>query len=670
MINKNKKQRAVNPNLEKESGLFSFVERPLPDENEINDFRRAVDRELKEQEIDSHLLDVYSDKKGGKVDVSRLNIKKGHGGFFSFMKFVFILFLVFAVGYYAYINYFAPNSDISSLQLSLLAPERIIAGEEFSYLIEYNNPSKYNLDNLYLELQYPDNFVFVSSSVDPKQGNYGFNLPALYSGLKGNLEIRGYIINSVDSVNLAVARLSYNPGDFSVSFKKESSVSTIVSSLGFLVSLNDKAQTIFVNQENNLKLFFSGFDDNHLADILKEFDLSFVFKEGSSAEAISATSTIPVAENIEAGQKYLKLDKLSSFTWLASNLDNNISRQEASFKYKVKNKVDDFQLEVRLSKKVADKDLIFWREILKPEIVSSDISLDLYLNNTKDSQSLDFGSNLDFSLKYKNNGTKSYKDVVIMATLEGDLIDWSSLKIGQNGEVGSGLIIWSKKEVPALAEIKAGQSSEINFNLKLKEFKHEFLTADTKISAYAQYSVAGQDIKGNENISNKIENIINSDLNLKEELRYFNDDNYPVGSGPLPPKVNQKTELRVYWTIENNLHDLRELKVVFNLPAHVSFAGREELEVGRMSYDQTNNQLIWEIGTLPTSKYELKSSFSVAVNPDNADLGKILVVSSGSLITAIDTETNSMIIKKTGPKTTRLEDDEIAAMNNSGIVVN
>lgn len=667
MTIKNKKKKAVNPNIEKESGLFSFVERPLPNESEVSNFERAVNRELKEQEIDSHLLDVYSDKKGKRVDVSKLNIKKGPGWFLSFMKIFLIVFLIAGAAYYVYINHFAANSDISSIELVLSSPERVTAGDEFSYLIEYKNPSKYNLDNLYLELQYPENFVFLSSSVDPEQGNYGFYLPTLNSESKGLMEIRGYIINSVDSVNMAVARLSYNPGDFSINFKKESSTSIIVSSLGFLININDKSKTIFVGQENNLKLFLSGFNDDHLADNLKEFDLSFVFKEGSSGELISATSSAQISEE-DDGENSLILEKLSSFAWRIFNLDNKTPSQQLLLNYKVKNKIDDFHLELRFSKKVGDKDLVFWREVFKPEVISSDLSLDLTLNDTKDKQSLDFGSELDFRLKYKNNGSKSYKDVVIMAILEGDLIDWNSLTVGQNGELGSGNIIWSKNEIPALAEIRAGQSSEIGFKVKIKDFKHEYLVKSTDISAYAQYSVSGQEIKGNENISNKIENKINSDLSLKEELRYFNDDNYPVGSGPLPPKTNEETELRVYWTIENNLHDLRELKAVFNLPAHVNFVGREDYDVGRISYNEDLNQVIWDIGTLPISKYELQSSFSVSIKPDSSDLGKILVVSSGSVVSAIDTETNGVIIKKTGPKTTRLEDDEIAAMNNSGIV--
>jgi len=193
--------------------------------------------------------------------------------------------------------------------------------------------------------------------------------------------------------------------------------------------------------------------------------------------------------------------------------------------------------------------------------------LNLILNDSSNDQALNFGSDLNYSLHYSNKGTKAYQDVVIMAILEGEVLDFDSLVIGQNGERSANSIVWSKNELPALREIKAGTEGEINFNIKVKDFNSNFLGKNLELSAHAQYSVGGKEISGAENISNKIINKINSDLNLKEELRYFNDDNYPVGSGPLPPEVNQKTEFRVYWTIENNLHELRELKAPCNLPA-------------------------------------------------------------------------------------------------------
>ena len=678
MIAKKKQNKDFNLNRQKKSGLASFVARPVPEEDEVVDFEKAVNRELRDQEIDSHLIDVYSDRRGGRVDVSRMNIKKKSNFFLSLLKNIILILFLAAIVNFIYNQYFQNNNDISSLELKLIAPERIIAGEEFYYEVEYFNPSKFVFSEIYLEMQYPENFIFESSTlnsvpIEASSGNYAFNLEALAPGERATLKIKGYILNLPESVNLAVARLTYLPGTFSSHFKKEASSSTIIRGLGFLID-TESSNAIFINQENEIKIFFSGFDDGLLSDKLSDFDIFFNFSEGSGGEMLGASSSPSLAsspsssaEEILAEEK-LSLEKLSAFSWHISNLNDKMSRQETVFKYKVKNKVENFQINIGLRHKISDKEFIFWQKTLRPELVSSDLSLNLILNASNNDQSLDFGSDLNYSLHYSNKGTKAYNDVVIMVILEGEVLDFDSLIIGQNGERSANSIIWSKNELGRLAEIKAGTEGEINFNLKLKDFDPSFLGKNLEISAHAQYSVGGKEINGSENISNKIINKINSDLSLKEELRYFNEDNYPVGSGPLPPEVNQKTEFRVYWTIENNLHELRELKVVFNLPANVNFSGKEELDLGQLYYDENLRQVVWDIGLLPTSKYLLKSSFTLSVVPEEDDVDKILVLSPGSTVSAIDTETGGLILKKTEAKTSRLEDDEIAAMNNSGRV--
>ena len=672
MIAKKKQGKDLSLKNQKESGLASFVARPIPEEGEVIDFEKAVNRELRDQEIDSHLVDVYSDKKGGRVDVSRMNIKKKPKFFLSVLKNIIIIALLAMLVNFVYNQYFRNNNDISSLSLELIAPERVVAGEEFYYEVEYFNPSKFVFSEIYLEMQYPDNFVFDSATLNsipiaPENGNYAFKLETLASGQTASLKIKGYILNLPESVNLAVARLTYLPGTFSSHFKKEDSSSTIVRGLGFLVD-TESSNAVFINQENEIKIFFSGFDDGLLTDKLSEFDIFFDFSEGSGGEILGATSSLSLASSEELPEEKLSLEKLSAFSWHIANLSPLMNRQETTFKYRVKNKVDDFQINISLRHRLSDKEYVFWQKTLKPELVSSDLSLNLILNDSKNDQALNFGSDLNYSLHYSNKGTKAYQDVVIMAILEGEVLDFNSLVIGQNGERSANSIIWSKNELPRLAEIKAGTEGEINFNIKVKDFNPNFLGKNLELSAHAQYSVGGKEISGAENISNKIINKINSDLNLKEELRYFNDDNYPVGSGPLPPEVNQKTEFRVYWTIENNLHELRELKATFTLPDYVNFAGREELEVGSLYYDDDLRQVVWEIGLLPTSKYLLQGSFSLSVIPTENDRDKILVLSPGSIVSAIDTETGGVILKKTEPKTSRLEDDEIAAMNNSGRV--
>ncbi len=666
MSTKNEKKNDV-LKRERKSGLASFVQRPLPEEAEVVDFEKAVNRELRDQEIDSHLNDVYSDKKGKRVDVSKLNIKKRPHLLLRIFKNLLFLAAILYISYFAYSNYFANNNDISSMTINLSAPEKVIAGDEFYYEVEYHNPSKYVFTDIVVEMQYPNNFVFQealfnSETLNPNSGNYGFNLPPLAPNERGKILVKGYIINSVDSVNLAVARLTYTPDQFSSQFKKEDSSSVIIGGVGFRVD-TEVSSSIFLEQESEFKLFISGLSDNLLSENLNSFDVNFNFTSNSAAEVKTATTSLGSLS--EDDDNTIKIERVGS-SWRVSGLENDMSRQEIIFKFEVKNSVEDFDVEIVMRKRIADKDYVFWQKTFEPELITSDLSLGLILNASKNNQALNFGDTLNYTLNYSNKGTKSYKDVVIMAVLEGAVLDWDSINISQNGKRSVNSIIWSSTELDRLSEIRPGQSGELNFSIKLNDFNIDYLTGDTSITSYARYSVSGQEIEEKDGLSNRLTNPINSDLKLSEEIRYFNQDNYPVGSGPLPPEVDEKTEFRVYWTVENNLHELRNVIAYYNLPDYLAFERINDVEVGNMFFDSNTRRVIWEIGLMPTSKYRLDSSFTLSLTPEENDFDKILILSSGSTISAIDTETGSEINLKTGPKTTRLEDDEIAAMNNNG----
>ena len=91
-------------------------------------------------------------------------------------------------------------------------------------------------------------------------------------------------------------------------------------------------------------------------------------------------------------------------------------------------------------------------------------------------------------------------------------------------------------------------------------------------------------------------------------------------------------------------------------------------DVGSLYYDNATNQVIWDIGRLPISVAQATASFNISITPVEADRNKILVLSPGSTVTAMDTVTNAIISQTTKPKTTKLEDDDIAGLSNSGIV--
>lgn len=657
-----KEAKKTTPNIvnrRSSSSLASFVERPVPTDKEVASFEKVIKQEARHQEIDANLSEIYRDTKGRLVDVKKMSIRSRQSVISRWFKKLFFLITLGVVAYFAYDYFFSNQNNIGAVEFTIVAPEKIMAGEEFSYLINYHNPTKFALSQINLEIKYPDSFIFSGSSVSPQRGNYGWDLPELAAGGSASLSITGKIINKSDSVNLVSGRLSYVPVNFSSQFKKEASASTLLGNPGFQVDL-DFSQTAFLNQENEFTIIFSNITGNSLGD----FYLNFVAPDGAEIWVASTTPALPASES----SKKITVLKEGSASWLVSGLELTSDRQMIVSKYLIKQSTAGQAITVRLEKKIADgQAYVFWEKTITPELIDSDLNLTLYLNDSKNDTPVNFAQPLDYRLSYNNQGSHTFKDVAIMASLKGDFLDWSAWKNEQSAEVHSnGTVIWTKEEIPALAEIQPGQSGEIVFSLKLKPFSSNNLGQEAQIVSYAQYSVNNQATPVDQNKSNTITSRINSDLSLVEQIRYFNDDNIPVGSGPLPPKVGEATSFKVYWTVKNNLHELNETRVVFSLPSYVTWNDQVSTNVGSLYYDNSSHQVIWEIGRLPVSVYRADAEFGISLAPAESDRNKILVLSPGALITATDTETLAVITKRTDAKTTKLEDDDIASLNNSG----
>lgn len=661
MPSEKKVKKVLHAQRKDASSLSSFVERPLPTDKEVASFERVVKKEARHQEIEDNLSEIYRDKKGALMNVKTLKAKRKTFFLVRWFRNLLVIFLLGAAAYFAYFYFFARNTDVTALELKVVAPDKVIAGEEFSYIIEYHNPTQFNLTQLRLEMQYPANFIFKSASISPQSGNYGWNLPELAAGGNGEVTITGQLISLPDSANIVSARLNYVPQNYTSQYKKEMSASTIISGPGFQVDLTG-SNTAFLNQDNDLTLIFSDVKTNYLED----FNISFSLP----AEANAWVATTSAATSTDLESKRITVSKTGGTTWQVSGLVPEIGRQEVPLKYKVKVPSADMSIVVRLEKKTEDgQSFVFWEKTLRPEMVKSDLNLTLFLNGAKTDGAVNFSQTLNYTLSFSNKGSNTFKDVVVMASLNGDFLDWKSLRNEKGGELrNNNTLIWTKNEISELEQVKPGDEGEINFSINLKPFAEGDLGKNLNVVSYAQYSVDNKTVSGDENKSNTITSRINSDLSLNEQIRYFDDNNTPVGSGPLPPKVGEKSSFRVYWVVKNNLHELTDAKVVLNLPPYVNWDEKASTNVGNLNYDASNRQVVWEIGRLPVSVYRADAQFNISLTPAESDRDTILVLSPGSIVTATDTETKETITKKIEAKTTKLEDDDIAGLNNSGKV--
>ena len=147
---KNKKNNNNDIKITREdSGLAEFIKRPLPTSEEVEEFEEMIegsaieddfsngeDDEIKDEEIDESLSEIYQDNDGQVVDVKKFDIKKRHGFFFYFFLFIFIVGGLAGAGYAAYkYIYLGVGSDATAVDFFIEGKETVAAGEEFFYTV-------------------------------------------------------------------------------------------------------------------------------------------------------------------------------------------------------------------------------------------------------------------------------------------------------------------------------------------------------------------------------------------------------------------------------------------------------------------------------------------------------------------------------------------------------
>lgn len=631
---KNKNEESGLNIKEERSILSEFVKRSLPNEEEVRQFDQYAEEETRNGDIEESLSEIYQDDKGKMVDVKKLDIKKGRGILFYFFSLV-ILGLLAVVVYAGYIFYSKNNPASARVEFAISGEESVVSGEEFFYAISYKNLGGVGIKNIEINLTYPENFIYLDSSPAAREKNSIWKFSGLEAHRSDEIKIKGKIIGKAGEAQNILGTLVYTPENFSSEFKKEAAFENIVSGTGLALIIEPVAG-VLVGEENEIVIKYK----KEEADFLNKFRL-----------------TLDKSDNIE-----LTGGATTTNVWQAETADKE---QEIKIKFKVKDKVSERE-EITLNFEYSDdgnKYYEFYEKKLDFEVIKNSLNLSLILNGSRSAQGIDFNQTLNYSIAYANKGEVEMKDIVIMAVLNSDILDWKTLADKNNGELGSNTITWSKEQIPQLATLAPNEEGLIDFFINVLPIEQVNLNSSSKhqVESYAQFSIGGLEVKENEDTkSNTIVSKVNSDVKLDEEVRYFNDDNIAVGSGPLPLKVGETTSFKVYWKLTNNLHELHNLRLESALPDYIYWDDKNRTTVGNIYYNESSRKVVWEIGRLPVSVFAADAEFNLSITPVESDRNKVLVLLPGTTVEATDSETGSAISKVGKAKTTKLEDDEVA----------
>ncbi len=667
-MNSNSKKKSDNfANKEKisvregDSSVSEFIRKPLPSDEEVRKFEEKLfrkSREEKEEAVKSSLSEIYKDDQGNMVNVKKIEKKKKRGLLSCFFYLLFIAFIL-AAGFVVYYVYYHGGSSIE-VDFSIKGEEEIVANKEFSYVIEYKNLSTADLNNVQVEVQYPDNFIFLDSepgvSRKDTQRDY-WNIDRIASGERGEIEIKGKMIGTKGQSGVISSKINYTPSNFSSEFGREDSLNTRISDIGLDIDISSDS-SILVGEEKEANISIKPQPENYLNKFVLELDIP---------------ENMNISE-LEAEDEDINISEGDRNSWLISEVKDSLINLKLNYSFSEKD-LDEESINFLFKGQENDQGFKFFEKTLDIEVIKSNMDLSLTINDSDRDEAVNFGEKLDYSIDYKNKGDDAMENVMIMAVLDSDILNWTSLESEYNPSEEGNTLIWTQEEIPGLEELERGEGGSINFSIEVIPFPGTEDDRDYKIRSYAQFVASGDrpsfDVSSDDdmdNRSNTIENRVNSNLRLSEEIRYFSEDNDPVGSGPLPPKVGEETSFRVYWTIRNDLHELRDLKVSLELPDNISWDEQEVTSAGNISYDQEKGEVIWTLGRLPLSVHRADAEFNISLEPEEDDEGKVLILSPGASVEAYDTETESTINIKGESKTTALEDDEVANRTSDGRV--
>jgi hypothetical protein len=481
----------------------------------------------------------------------------------------------------------------------------------------------------------------------------------MISGLEphrsGEIVIKGKIFNKIASSNIISGEITYRAVNFSSEFKKTAMFETTINNIRANIDV-ESFNNILIDQEQDLKIKYAVLDNSYISNLR----LSFV-----SPESVSITPPKKLPENVEL---------LEDNSWKIKDLTKE--EKEIVFKCKVSDSASEKEnliLKFEYQDENGNYYLVAEKE-LTLEVIKNNLNMILSVNGSDQDQNFNLGDTLNYSLSYSNKGDSVMKDVVFMVVFDESLLDWSSFSDKNGGVVENNTIAWTKNQLPELSLIDKGSDGKINFSVKLKEVADEKGTSEMK--SYAKFSFSDRETFSNTsstlamiddlleddtsvNKSNVINIKIKSNLELNEQIKYFNDDNIAVGTGPVPLKVGEATSLKVYWTINNTLHDLSNIEVSASLPEYVSWNGKEQASTGLIDYDEENNRVYWQINKSSANSVNPRAEFSISIIPRLEDVNTILVLLPGTKIKAIDNKINTEIIKENKVKTSKLEDDEV-----------
>jgi uncharacterized repeat protein (TIGR01451 family) len=567
----------------------------------------------------------------GEEEVDFSTMERAPSQLTSILLTVIITLIVLAIGagiaYFVYQKFFDIRQD-EFLTLDIYAPETAISGELATIEINYKNSADVALTELEVDARLPRGFEIIAMTPMPDDIN---ELVWLAGTLNGNsdatITIEGLWVAEAPSESPIQALATYRPGNFNSSFTE--------------------IETIYVDTlKSTLEMTFDGPTETYPGE---EQEYTIHVKNDGTQDMNNILVDVELPDGFYLTSSNPPIDSGSSPEWRVQTLTPG-AEQEIIVLGSFASDVDGFSYfntSANLERDPVNLEQISIESFV--DVLQNDIQLQLVAGGQTGDVSASLNEDLRFTISLENLGEVSMEDIDLLldfqsqnpapivwsdATLDGGIIHSDGIHLSQDF-LGPGEQILFNLTFPIDAEIAAGET----------DFFEVVASADL----------------GDRNIkSSPISISISTDASFGATVRYYDPAGGVLGSGPIPPEVGETTTYRLFWTIDNQLHALRDIEMTTTLAPGVKWENQFTTDLGILSYDDATGIVSWHISELPLTLPSVEASIALSITPEAGDLGTFVKLISGSNFKAIDAETGDTLSRVTTSLSTDLTEDVFA----------
>lgn len=534
--------------------------------------------------------------------------------------------------------------DESRVTLKIEGIEKVDSTRLMQYKIIYKNDNRTALKDAEIFLNYSENFQ-PEDNVNLKyinSNNSKIYLGEIESRSEKEVELKGKFYAPEGYVVHLKATLQYRPSNFNSIFETVGKKSINVRSAPILLEIDAPLEAADGNDIEYL-IDYENISSRYFNNLRLEVKYPEGFDFSSANPEPSEGNNIWYFGNLNVGGKGQVKIK-GSITG---------SENEAKVVKLKLGALDDNNNFVTYSQREK-----LTRMIVSPLSISQTVNGLISLN-------VHTGDELKYKLIYRNNGEIGLRNVIITVEIESTVLNLSKIRGGSYNSSNS-TITWKAVDIPQLANLQTGEGGSIDFSVPVLEKIPIESDRDKNFTIISVAKIDSPDITtsiGSNKIigSNKLEIKLNSTVILDTEVRYSGGN--IKNSGPIPPKVGEKTTYTINWSVTNVHNDISGIKVVSSLPTGIGFTGEisPDSEEERISFNDRTNQIIWDIGNLENGvgviSPKKEVSFQVSVTPQVSQVKKKLILLNSSAITAEDLFTSDTIKSEIKEKNNKIADD-------------